>query len=100
MGALLALHSAMYAGASCNQSVTTGQGCTTAERDADQHASMQWLALRHAVWNQAPRFEFIPGWAAKSTRLRISCAATSWAWASTRLLLMPPRRFPLEASGG
>ena len=49
---------------------------------------------------EAPRFEFIPAWAAKSTRPRIFCGATSWAWASTRPLLMPPRRFPLAPSGG
>jgi hypothetical protein len=49
---------------------------------------------------EAPRFEFIPAWAAKSTRPRILCGATSWAWASTRPLLMPPLRFPLAPSGG
>jgi hypothetical protein len=58
------------------------------------------VAPRHAVWTQAPRFEFIPAWAAKSTRPRILCGATSWAWASTRPLLMPPLRFPLAPSGG
>ena len=59
-GCILALHSMMRAGASCSQSASIRQGCTSAERAVDRRASMQWLAPRHAMWTQAPRFEFIP----------------------------------------
>src|SRR5262249_13897439 len=98
--AILAFHSMMHAGASCSHSATTRQDYTSAERAVHRRASMQWLAPRQAMWTQAPRFEFIPAWAAKSTRPRILCGATSWAWASTRPLLTPLRRFPLAAFGG
>jgi len=46
------------------------------------------VAPRHAMSTQAPRFEFIPASAAKSTRPIILCGATSWPWASTRALLI------------
>src|SRR5262249_41312098 len=87
----------MRAGASCSQSASTGQGCTSAEHAVHRRASMQWLAPRHAMSTQAPRFEFIPASAAKSTRPIILCGATSWPWGSTRPLLTPLRRFHLAA---
>jgi hypothetical protein len=70
-GVTLAFHSMMPAGASCNQSASTRQSCTSAERAVDRRASTQLLAPRHAMWTQAPRFESIPAWAPKSTRPRI-----------------------------
>ena len=40
-GAILAFHSMMRAGASCGQSASTKQSCTSAERAVDRRASMQ-----------------------------------------------------------
>src|SRR5262245_12022009 len=100
MAASLAVPLVKPAVDSCNQSVNTRENCTSGERDAHRHASMQYLVPRHVVWTQAPRFAFTRAWATKSIRLRILCGATSSEWASTRPLLMPPREFPHAPSGG
>ena len=83
----------------CHLGTPIGDACRRLMQSKRDHKA-NWLAPRHAMWTQAPRFEFIPAWAANSTEQRIFCGATSPSWVLTRTLLMPRRRFLLAVSEG